>query len=58
MAKKEPMTLRVLNQTGKRKDISTDKTLTALPPGKRVSSTGNVYWETRRNRSDRRGRKI
>ena len=25
----------------------------AQPPGMRVSDNGNIYWETRRNRSDR-----
>ncbi|MGC9309800.1 MAG: hypothetical protein ACP5D2_03855 [Candidatus Nanoarchaeia archaeon] len=24
----------------------------ALAPGKRISKTGKIYWETRRNRSD------
>lgn len=24
----------------------------ALPAGKRVSRTGKIYWETRKNRSD------
>jgi hypothetical protein len=29
-----------------------DKSRKALKPGKRISKTGKVYWETRRNRSD------
>lgn len=29
----------------------------ALKPGKRISRNGNVYYESRRNRSDVRGRK-
>jgi len=29
-----------------------------LPAGKRVSASGKVYWETRMNRSDARGRRI
>jgi len=27
----------------------------ALPPGKRVSRAGSIYWETRKNRSDNPG---
>ena len=30
----------------------------ALAPGKRISKTGNVYYETRKNRSDKVGGKI
>lgn len=30
----------------------------AKPPGKRVSKNGNVYYEYRRNRSDRRGSRL
>ena len=29
-----------------------DKRRGALPPGKRISKTGKVYWESRKNRSD------
>lgn len=35
-----------------RKDILRDAARGARAPGKRVSKTGNVYWETRENRSD------
>jgi len=45
-------TPRVLEQTGYRKDILRDASRKALMPGKRISKTGNVYWETRKNRSD------
>lgn len=37
-----------LGKTNKAKDI----VLEALPPGKRVSINGNIYWESRANRSD------
>jgi len=41
-------------QTGKSiKEI--DKSRKALPPGKRISRTGNVYYEYRKNRSDLNG---
>lgn len=35
-----------------------DKKRIAAPPGKRVSSTGNIYYEYRINRSDEPGRNI
>lgn len=30
----------------------------ALSPGKRISKSGKIYWETRKNRSDMLGKKI
>lgn len=39
-------------QTGK-SDKKMDKKRSALPPGKRISKNGNVYYEYRKNRSDR-----
>ena len=44
-------TLRVLDQVGK-SNIAKDKGRMAKLPGKRISKTGKVYWETRKNRSD------
>jgi hypothetical protein len=35
-----------------------DLQLRAKASGKRVSQTGNVYWETRRNRSDKKGTRL
>ena len=55
---KRPRTIAVLMQTGSRKSIARDKLLKALPPGKRVSASGLIYWETRRNRSDKVGKVI
>jgi len=49
--------LRELKQIGKT-NISGDKKRDALRPGKRVSKTGKIYWETRKNRSDAGGGKI
>jgi hypothetical protein len=43
--------LRELKQIGKT-DIKRDVVRNALKSGKRISSTGKVYWETRKNRSD------
>ena len=52
---KKPRVLKVVKyQTGKRASIKADRLRKALPPGKRVSRSGKVYWETRRNRSDLR----
>lgn len=46
------------HRTGKIVDIVADRGRKALLPGKRISSKGNIYWETRKNRSDLRGSKI
>ena len=35
-----------------------DKLYEALPPGKRRSRTGRIYWETRKNRSDKVGKRV
>jgi len=45
-------TLRVLKQTGNRISVPRDRGRKASLPGKRVSGTGKVYWETRKNRTD------
>jgi hypothetical protein len=37
---------------------SLDKKRNALPPGKRISKSGKVYYEKRRNRSDLSGTKV
>ena len=51
-------TLRILPQVGEVKDIFLDAKIVAFLPGKRISATGNIYWETRKNRSDALGKKI
>jgi len=43
---------KVTKQTGRIKNIGKDLSRMALPPGKRVSKTGKIYYEKRRNRSD------
>lgn len=45
-------------QTGKRKSIKADRQRKAKPVGKRRSSSGKTYVETRANRSDRRGSRL
>ena len=49
--------VRVLDQVGKT-IVSIDKKRKALAPGKRISSSGKVYWETRKNRSDAVGKTV
>lgn len=39
-------------------NIKRDKKRDALPAGKRISKTGKVYYEFRKNRTDKRGSKI
>lgn len=47
-----PRVIRVIkHQTGKT-NTAIDRKITALRAGKRISKNGNVYWETRKNRSD------
>lgn len=57
--KNQRRNLRPLNQVAKNKtDKDIDSKRHALLPGKRISKTGKVYWETRANRSDARKSKI
>ena len=49
--------LSITPQVG-RTTLLRDVKRTALPPGKRISKTGNIYYETRKNRSDKKGTKI
>ncbi len=51
--KKVGTTIKVLSQTGKRISVPRDLGRKAQLPGKRISKTGKVYWETRKNRSDK-----
>lgn len=49
-----PQTLKVLKQRGTSVK-SRDAPRKALLPGKRISRNGNVYWESRKSRSDSLG---
>lgn len=49
--KNQRKNLRVLEQTGT-SIKSRDKKRKALAPGKRISRTGKIYWESRKNRTD------
>jgi len=44
--------VRTLKQTGKQPNLIVDKSRKAMQPGKRISRTGNIYFESRKNRSD------
>ena len=50
--------LEVLPQQGEIKSLKRDMGRLAQLPGKRVSRTGKVYWETRKNRSDAPNKKV
>jgi len=53
--KKLPRTIvKSKTRTGKT-NIRKDRRLKALPAGKRLSKSGRVYYENRRNRSDKKG---
>ena len=47
-----PKTVRAFEYQRGKTNKSIDRELTALKPGKRVSKTGNTYFESRKNRSD------
>ena len=44
--------LKEMKQSGFRKSIIRDAGRKASMPGKKISKTGKVYWETRKNRTD------
>ena len=49
---------KILKQTGKRVSLKRDAGRSAKLPGRRISASGNEYWETRENRSDALGKNI
>jgi len=49
--------LHTTSQVG-RSNLIRDIARKALAPGKRISKTGKIYWETRKNRSDLSGSKV
>ena len=48
---RKPENLRMLPQRGT-SNTKIDAARPALLPGKRISKTGHIYWECRRNRTD------
>lgn len=49
--------IKVLRPRGRSATVY-DRPRMALLPGKRISRTGKVYWETRKNRSDMAGSRV
>lgn len=47
-----PRVLRSVKWQRGRSNTAKDRRLKAMKPGKRVSRTRRIYWETRKNRSD------
>ena len=57
--RKLPKVIYAINrQTGKRLSLKRDRSRKALPPGKRISKSGRIYYEYKRNRSDKKGKRI
>ena len=50
--------LKIVRYQRGRSNIAVDRKFKALPPGKRRSRRGRIYWETRKNRSDMPGRLV
>ena len=58
MAPKKSQVRELPQVPGTRKSVSRDLSRSAMVPGLRLSKNGNKYWETRENRSDKRGTKL
>jgi len=53
-----PRTLKAVKYQRGRSKKSSDSPRKAMLPGKRLSKNRKVYWETRKNRSDKRKKKV
>ena len=58
MKKKKPQVVYKKDIQHGSTNIYRDKRLTAMPSGKRISKTGKIYYEYRKNRTDRVGSKL
>ena len=58
MKKKKPQVIYGDKKQHGSTNVYRDKRRTAMPPGKRISKAGNIYYEMRRNRSDKIGSKL
>jgi len=58
MVKIKRRTLKVLMPQRGKSDYYSDFERKSMAPGKRISANSKIYWETRKNRSDARGKKI
>jgi hypothetical protein len=52
MKKKRKVLTNIHRQSGIKSNYLADVMRSAIYPGKRVSKTGQIYWETRKNRTD------
>jgi hypothetical protein len=55
---KLPITVQVTKGQAGSTDEEWDAKLKSMAPGKRISKSGKIYWETRKNRSDKLPSKI
>ena len=55
---KKGKTIRVVLPQRGTSNTAIDAVRSAMPPGKRISRTGNIYWESRRAHSDLPGRNV
>ena len=53
MGPQKPVEKMLKQVPGTRTDILRDAARSARLPGKRLSKSGKIYWETRENRSDK-----
>jgi len=51
----KPRVIKAVDYQKHRSKVSVDRRRKAMKPGKRISRTRHIYWETRKNRSDLRG---
>ena len=56
MAKRKLIKLK--KQTGTRKSVKADRRIKARPPGIKIAKNGRKYTETRKNRTDKRGKRL
>ena len=54
----KPIVLSISNTQSGDSDYSKDDKRIALPPGKRISKNGNIYYEHRKNRSDKKDKSV
>lgn len=58
MKKKKPQVVYKRDRQVGSSNVYRDSRRKAMPPGKRISKTGKIYYEMRRNRSDKVGGKL
>jgi len=56
--KRKAKVLSIAKKQAGKSNKKMDKKRKAMAPGKRISKNGKIYYETRKNRSDKLGKKI